>query len=329
LTSKASATVFTVSADENHPAQFTTLQAAHDAASAGDTIQWYGNNYLSNPSPTFSKPLVIQGANTSAAQVINFTSGASDTTLISGKYSSITGPGYDNSGAIFNLEVRNCKISNLNHLASGSHSIVNCIINDVMGSNYNMIYSNCIFSNSTVFFNSDDSYYSQNIYLYGGNNSIVDHCIFLTPLAQLGNAVYFFSNCIFAAGITYTLCVNSNTSFDSNMFVGFSIDSSSFCGVNISPNNIMNAPDPFINASLSNLNTINFNLNPTSEGNDAASDGTDIGLYGGANAWPTNFVDGLSAPGAPIVSSLQLQNYVIGTADQLNFNAQGSIPSNE
>jgi hypothetical protein len=113
------------------------------------------------------------------------------------------------------------------------------------------------------------------------------------------------------------------------MFVGSSIDSSSFCGVNISPNNIMNASDPFINGSLSNLNTINFDLNPASAGNNAASDGTDIGLYGGANAWPTNFVDGLSAPGSPIVSSLLLQNYVIGTADQLNFNAQGSIPSNE
>ena len=91
----------------------------------------------------------------------------------------------------------------------------------------------------------------------------------------------------------------------------------------------MNAPDPFINGSLSNLNTINFDLNPTSAGNDAASDGTDMGLYGGAHAWPTNFIDGLSAPGEPIVSSLLLQNYVIGTADQLNFNAQGSIPSNE
>lgn len=44
LISEAHATIWTVSNDANRPAQFTTLQEAHDAASIGDTILITGNN---------------------------------------------------------------------------------------------------------------------------------------------------------------------------------------------------------------------------------------------------------------------------------------------
>lgn len=60
IPSFASATVWTVSNDANRPAQFTTVQAAHDAASPGDTLLVTGSatNYAG---VSMVKPLVIYG----------------------------------------------------------------------------------------------------------------------------------------------------------------------------------------------------------------------------------------------------------------------------
>ncbi len=91
----------------------------------------------------------------------------------------------------------------------------------------------------------------------------------------------------------------------------------------------MNAPNPFINSSLSNLSALNFQLTESSEGNNAASDGGDIGLHGGSSSWPIGYHYGLNSPGVPVINSVYLDNYTIGVSEPLHFNAEGIIPSND
>ncbi len=57
----ASANVLTTCPDGTYPAQFTGLQAAHDAASDGDTIYVYPGNYFNGVVLQFTKRLVLIG----------------------------------------------------------------------------------------------------------------------------------------------------------------------------------------------------------------------------------------------------------------------------
>ena len=103
----ANATIHTVSADPNHPAQYTTLQAAHDAANAGDTIQFYSLNVGATLS--LSKRLVIVGdgytdLNTSGAPNVTFTTASNGSILIAGNFSTVS------VGANCALNLRNCHI---------------------------------------------------------------------------------------------------------------------------------------------------------------------------------------------------------------------------
>ena len=149
---------------------------------------------------------------------------------------------------------------------------------------------NCIFSEQYPF-GSSYSNISFIIYSNTASSIIFNHCIFLNSLSFNIQMTYLslpqviFSNCIFS-GINSQSCFPINTAFDNNLFINSSISNSQFCNSIVGLDNIMNAPNPFVNGDLTNILTANFDLNASSAGNNAASDGTDIGLHGGENAWP-------------------------------------------
>lgn len=319
------ATIFTVSADPNHPAQFTTLNDAHNAASTDDTIQWYGSVYPGQLDMT--KRLTIAGSPTipdNQVPFIGLNSGAEGSSIISGRYSTIQG--YFAPDQV--CYVRNC-IAGIS--GDISWNVTNCIISDVSGTTQSTaassVFRNCLFLNYTTQANSD--YIQVNI--GNGGNLLFDHCVFNGALLLTGNtelAQIIFSNSIIKE-IHPNSCFPSNTLFNNNLFILFSLDNTQFCGSQLLANNIMNAPIPFVNSSLVISPSMDFQLAPGSIGNDAASDGTDLGLHGGIDAWPVGYQYAQVAPGVPIVSSISLQNHVIGVADQLQMNAEGTIPSNE
>jgi hypothetical protein len=248
--------------------------------------------------------------------------------ILSGKYSYLQFGG----GISASIDVSNSLFSYIS-ISNGNIMCTNCIIGDMANasSSEGSTFLNCIFTSegniggsypggiSTSFINTNSSY-------------LFDHCIFLDNLLSTGASnplpQVIFSNCIFS-GFNASNCFPVNTAFNSNLFIDFSIDNTGFCNPLVASNNIMNAPDPYVNGTLSNILTADFNLTVTSAGNNAASDGTDIGLHGGVHAWPLSYHYGAYPPGVPVVNSLTLENYIIGTSDQLQMNAQGSIPSNE
>ena len=330
LSFSAHATIFTVSASANHPAQFTTLQAAHDAANSGDTIQWYGESSVSPSTAQFSKPLVISGVNSLTNRPsINFSSASSGTRILGGSYLSLDG---DQSISFF--EVKNSWVANI-CCFGGNLSSINCIIGGFSGltSSGNFFsFHNCVFlRNQAIFPGVGQTAAIQFYFPYA--SVIIDRCIFMSNLdagsSSFTSSTLNISNSVFVGTIPPAICFSSDTAFDSNLFVDYSIDNSQFCGPNIAASNIMNAPNPFVNGNLSNLNTLDFRLNESSEGNNAATDGSDIGLHGGLYPWPINSHYGLNPVGVPVINSLTLENYTIGVSEQLHFEVEGTIPSNE
>lgn len=332
----AMATVRTVSADPNQPAQFTSLQAAHDASLNDDTVQWYGANSVGSLS--LSKRLTIIGLETSPnyphkPYVSCLGQSCSGSKFISGRYNQISNDTYENP----EIQVSNVivdVISNLSLLA------VNCVVGEIISLpqlTISVNFSNCLFT-STQDIGSQWPFIYLNTTV-NSSNYVFDHCVFFGELYVSGSpsgnntsANYLtnviFSNCILNS-INVNTCFDLNTAFDHSLFVGFSLDNTEFCGVLVGSNSIMNAPDPFVNGNLSNLATADFRLNATSAGNNAGSDGTDIGMHGGNQSWPISYHYGLVPPGVPVVNTLTLDNYVIGVSDSLQMNVQGSIPSNQ
>lgn len=337
LLAAAQASIRTVSDDPNHPAQYTNLQAAHDASINDDTILWYGNG--ASWGLNMNKRLTLMGVGQLIANYgpsITVNAPASGSRFLSGFYSQFTCNVLDTS---FSIEVSNCHIDRLSGYPKGTFT--NCIIRWLQ----NLVNISTVTSTDFIFYNCLFGW-GETIRLDIDNGSInlsflFNHCVFFgaldfyEPNNSLTNV--FFSDCIFTQAFANTSCLPLNTVFDRCLFRGFSIDNTQFCGLLVGSNSIINAPNPFVAEPnqlnqgdyISNLITADFRLNAASLGNDAASDGTDIGLHGGSNAWPVSYHYGLNPPGVPVVNSLSLDNYVIGVSDQLQMNAQGSIPSNQ
>lgn len=320
------ATIYTVSADPTRPAQFTNLNDARDAASNDDTIQWYGNVYPGQLN--LNKRLTIIGNSTITEDQmpsIVLDGGAGNSNIISGKYFSI------NRGLLSADQV--CYVRNCYTNISGSCGwiVTNCVLgnlSNVVSEGSNSVFRNCLFINKLPSYELGNSI---NINTDNSGNLLIDHCVLYgtlnfnhsTDLVQV-----IFSNCIFKE-LTPASCFPTTTLFNNNLFVNLTFDGAQYCGPQVLANNIMNASNPFINPSETFVNTMNFQLTPGSAGSNAASDGSDMGLHGGIDAWPTSYQYTLYVPGVPVVTSLSLQNHIIGVSDPLQMNATGTIPSNE
>ena len=346
LTVAANATIFTVSNNPTVPAQYSDIQIAHNVAEAGDTLQLVGslNSYNLNSSKRLH--IIGPGWGTPPGMpaymyTTNFGAG-SEGSIMEGVQISYY--------ATINAANITIKDSYIYQLSMNSNS-TNLLVRNCVGFRYlyeigqaaGQVFSNCIF-------NFTDSYESfQPFVLLDGSNSsmaystLFANCTFYKILmTELYNAQ--FSNCVMHS-FTETY-LNGSGDFDNCS--GCTINNSMlFCsgcaftdidGAVTLTDNLSNGTNPFINApqtpnAYANntipFNQLNFSLIASSQGINAGSDGTTIGIQGGAYPFAEGSQYGSLSGQVPYVSSFIINNPVIPQGGTLDIQATGIIPANQ
>lgn len=323
------AAVIIVSNNPNVPGQFTSLQAAIDAATPDDTLYVQGST-TSYGDVTITKKLSIIGSgmlpdNTSHLGTtlgnVFYRVSADGTSSSSG--SSITG---------CNIYVVYLCVTNVGN--NPYSTMVNNItvsrnrISAIMSNGYGLAYGS--YNGIHIYNNIIGTLAVDRL----GGNSVVNNNIFIngvqsTGFLDSGNWVLAnnfvgekISNCYNATivnNIIYSAATNYNnnssnhySSFTKNLFYSYNFYQFSGDFLNNSPNdntfnttygNILNQnpsfvkytiSDPIYSYSLSNPPSgpfVDFHLNSDSPGKNYGTDGTDIGIYGGT----TPFVEGATS----------------------------------
>ena len=295
-------------------AQYSTLTAAVAAASSGDTLLVYGSSYTY---ATFAidKKLVIIGSagvdpevsneNRPTIAYITFSTGSSGS-VVSGF----------NIGYlyIYNVTVNDVGIYN-NYFTSATTGVQwysaiasNWVIegNVFLANGQNSFIDN--YSNTSTLNNIlvKNNYFEMGLYYYyigTYNNSAFTYRnnVFIMRtnnysylLCYSCNSVLYENNIFWFTVSTYTdvtgqSCINCV--FNSNIIYnsgGGTMTAINSIGNGVSGNNnIMNSDPQFLNFVQDNGYTIaeNYKINDASPGNNAGTDGTDIGLFGGSYNW--------------------------------------------
>lgn len=295
MTAGAYAGIKTVSNNPSSPGQYTSLQAAVDAASLGDTLIIAGSttNY---GTVTIAKPLVLVGAgynnpygsNTSIDYIylnrISQFLGASGTKIMgvvctsycffNGNY---TG-GNASTQNIDNVLIERCRLNALYFQGYYYHndSIRNCLLN----------------SSSTITFGSSTL---TNVFIH---NNIFDNSTITSSVATNLSSVFLRNN-IFINRTTATFSNVSYLIIENNIFYGAEPTGCSNCVFTKNISYLAATLPPAGNIGSGNLNATNplfvnyppsggafsytydFHLQAGSPGKNAGTDGTDIGIYGG------------------------------------------------
>ena len=321
LATQIHATVRTVSNYTNHPAQYTSLQTAINDAGAGDTILVTGSN-TSYGTINVNKHVVIIGAGhnngnqPTQTSTITLSSGCSNARLHGLLISSITfGQGAATSGIV----IERCRITlGLSQGSAGMDGLTirNCIISASggglaisPGSNNVRIENNIIFG--TTAFNSNNA-----------TNLIIAHNLFLNSgqsaaLNSINSAIIsdniFWGRTPVDATVNYCTFNNNITYQTANNTIPF--------GTNVGANNQVGVAPVFLNAPTQALVlTYDYRVQAGSSGDNAGSDGTDIGVGGGA--YPLESMTGRAR--IPLVTTLNILNSSIGQGGSLNVQVSGT-----
>jgi hypothetical protein len=342
----ASATIFTVSANPSIPAQFSDIQAAHNVAEAGDTLQLVGSGNSYNL--ILSKRLHIIGPGWGtppglpAYMYTTFFNAGSEGSIMEGvqisSYASVNAP---------NITIKDSYIYQLNLSALATNLLVrNCVgIRQIyeLGQAGGQVFANCLFnytdgSDSSQPFAAIDGYNSTMAF-----PSLFTNCTFYKIyFAEMNNAQ--FSNCVIhsipeiypANGSDSDNC--NGCSFNNSMLFCSGCAFTDIDGNVTLTDNLSNGNNPFINAPqtpnayTSNtipFNQLNFSLVASSPGINAGSDGTTIGIQGGAYPFAEGSQYGSLSGQVPYVSSFIINNPVILQGGTLDIQATGVIPANQ
>ena len=306
----AKAAVLTVSNDATGGAQYSTLFAAYTAALAGDTLLVQGTNIdypLGGGNWNKSLTVIGSGLNTqkTAPRITKLTTGTFDISTNGSRFYGI----YFTSGmalltGVSNLIISDCNITNyLNFSGANSNIVVsNCVFADVNVSNVsfgslqgsNVLFQSCIF----------------NGHLTGASSNLTaavfDHCLFLgTTSPVLYVASYLqFTNCIFMnEANNFTGLYTANNTFNNCIFRL----ETALSGTNNTGNNNLFLTNPnFVNYTLNQVynTSSNFHLSVGSPGIVAASDGSDIGIYGSTS----NYNNAGEPQNIPVVRQMNVNN---------------------
>lgn len=310
------ATVWTVSNEPGYPAQFTDVQAAHDAAQAGDTL------YVTASATAYSQLHIDrmitvigggydQGGPTTIIAMIYLTPG-SDGSKIMSLYAPISlTMGGDNSniliervnGQIYGnqagftvngLVVKHCVLSTVQLEPTWTNVLItnNLISGQVSGS-----YSPSVLISNNVFASTIGNYF-----FYDMGYALLSNNIFYgSPIASA------VSNCTFSNNLSYQTT-------DDNL--------PPTAGNNVGSGNLVGVDPLFVNVpDAQGAWSYDYHLQASSPGHNAGTDGTDIGLYGGSA--PLNVPFG-GTPRLPQVTQFDLLNSTIGQGGTINVQVQGA-----
>jgi hypothetical protein len=319
-------TVITVDNTTGSGADYTSLQAAVADANPGDTLQVHSSP-TSYGSIDIDKRLYIIGTghNPSAnsdietADLVTITlkSNCANTTINGLRFSTL------NVGApivdITDITVRNCRITSA-IIGADNVNVQNWVIEGNVfhygylnaNNSYNwLIRNNIFYSNYYSFYNLNSSATITNNLIIETANVLFSTCDGPTVI----NNIFYVTAGSTAIGLTSTtLSASNNLTYAGN---GASL--SNFPGTD----NLNNTDPMFINATnagIANYYSNDYHSESGSVADNAGTDGTDIGLYGGAFGYHQ---DGKPSD-APYMVSLGIQNPSVEVGELLNviFSAQ-------
>ncbi|MCK6616659.1 MAG: hypothetical protein L6Q51_03355 [Cyclobacteriaceae bacterium] len=359
------ATVRTVSNDPALPAQFTTtaeggntsFNAAQTASSPGDTIYIYGTRF-SYGNLTISKRLVVIGAGygpnnqfgqpTRIGNLSFFRDGSTDASgsVIAGLLISnnvdCSGTLATNNITIFRIRT-NYIYTYVNGSTLGSGwTIYNNIINSISGgassrtssSSTNILIANNIITSSITYFNHNTIIVDHNVFLGSSNlssmwNALITNNIFVRSSSNVFNGEVVF--CTFNKNISNQNTIGAASSYNpTNVFEATYLGAGG--GANSGSGNLTGTNPLFVNVPNNDTYNITYNyrLQSSSPGKNYATDGTDVGIYGGSYPFPQggdpgSGFDTSPMPPIPQVTAVNIQNTTIAPNGTLNVQVQGRV----
>ena len=319
---QTNAAVRIVNNNANSPAQYTNLQTAIDVSGVGDTV------YLqASPNPygniTINKKMVLIGPGYATSLTATIGSVSLDTNINAFPAQIVTG-----------MRIVGCHIDGLSFASAANgliHSVVlerNFIGSINIGGNGWVIRNNTI-NQGTIYLNSYSNYViSNNVFapgrINGGASSvgiIIANNIFLGDLSGLClfnmnsptviNNIFWYCTTGFVANV-------SGGVFNNNLVYGTTttLPPSSNTG-----SNNLNQINPFflgvpVTTLAASVPQYNFGFTVGSQAINAGTDGTNVGVTGGA--YPLQTYNGL-AP-IPLVTDFNINNPIVYPNQQLNVN---------
>jgi hypothetical protein len=334
----AFSTVLTVSQSVNLPAQYTTISAAISDAADGDTIYIHASASWYAPFVTLNKRLVLIGSGphtrtTSGQSVLlqylEFTAAASGS-VINGLafYNIIQGSGISGS-TILNLTFRNCNFAGVN-ISFGFTSF---------------IVENCIFSNGNLYFHPQGDGYRSGLIIRNnifstwgtsgdcsisraGDNSIIDHNLFIGTNGAV-RAIGTLFNCTVSNNIFYYRTIDTTGTYSSSGCtflnnVTYQCTNTFPLPNNSGSGNIISNPE-FVNFPLAATQFAygySYHTLVSSPAHNAATDGTDIGLYGGI----VKFSITGEPEELPVIRLLDIYNTTVPLNGTLDIRMTSTVP---
>ncbi|HEX8037695.1 MAG TPA: hypothetical protein VF490_01030 [Chryseosolibacter sp.] len=344
------ARILTVSNNPDRPAQYAAVQAAIDAATAGDTIYVHGSQFL-YPDFTVNKQLVIIGAGYNSNNQFNLPTRVNyiyffrDAGLQNGSNTVLTGFAIaggiqigGSSQSIDGLRIFRNTITNM-YTYTGTAFANNWTLynNIITGTIYGGSGSSTSPSSTNISFQ-NNIFSTGGIYGFSASSILIDHNVFTgaNSLSYLYYATLTNNIFIRATGNLMSTTVNFNT-FNKNISnlttVGPSAPTNSFAGgTNTESGNLVAVDPQFENVTdLNNYNnTFNYRLKVTSPGHNTGTDLTDLGIYGGAYPFPSGGAVGSGfdtspLPPIPQVTEVNIQNATLQPGTQLNVQVKAKV----
>jgi hypothetical protein len=294
-------------------ANYSSLPAAITAALSGDTILVYGSSYNYGGIGITDKKLTLVGSAGFDPEVSNENTPTLSNVSISGTQNGTTITGFtisyvqvDGAG-ITNLGIYNNRFSGTYgvwfYYANASNVIIEGNVFQSNGQNsFIENYSNTSTLNNILVKNNYFEMVAYHSYMFQYNNSaftyrnnvfIARSCCGYTPFNASSNVlfennIFWFTDAAFVdiTGQNCLNCVfNNNIIYNSG---GATMTAINAIGNGVSgANNILNQNPDFVNFNVANNYTIaeNYAIADSSLGNNAGTDGSDIGLFGGNYKW--------------------------------------------
>jgi hypothetical protein len=350
LITSLKATVITVdNKPSNNGAQYSDLQTAITAATPGDTILVAGSptKYGLTTALIIDKEVHLIGAGFRPSKQSPYPSTLGQVNLYSrynpsspsASNSSIQGfdivsglylTGYTPTQRLTGIQIYRNKLSGITLYSHTVNNIVyNNIIGYISGSTQNTLQEsamNCIFSNNII----------QNYYGKYSGPTIFEHNIFIN--GNNGQLLSLTNNSIFTNNIFYKYSANNNgianCTFSNNLSYftpGVStLHDFPTTGTNSGGNNLIGLDPLFIQQTNSFFvyTTDDLNLSSNSPAKNAATNGSDIGIYGGSYPWPDGGTSGSGymysqEPQFPQVNQMNINTVSIPQNGTLNVTVKG------
>ncbi len=302
LVLSAQSAILIVNNNVNNPDNYTNLQDAVDAATAGDTILVSGSEtYYSATVPgtyiSINKKLTLIGAGYNPYTQYRLASrldGIEFTSDVDNNPSESTIMGFYISGSI------NVSGSDINYIQIHRNRIegrIQFYNNSYSNWNYWSIRNNIIsvISNSTSVSPGVANSNIENNIIFGrleyldAASIIFSNNIFTRSASWSDNYFISIKNCQFINNIFCGGCFDdqpSNCTFTNNIINGYYGDGVN-CSLNICEGNIVDSDPTFVSVSNYWFNySYDYHLDTGSPGIAAGTDGTNIGIYGGLHPFP-------------------------------------------